>query len=135
MEGRISLCFWSDSKQIFTIFFSPPFIHNPKTLTNTIYPPFIPKLIHTTLIKYDLRRIIKYYHIKQRYPATPESSALLTPPIGRIDPPDRSQHTSRDRIDPPEHTPAAASLHQSRDCIAASALRVYSISPPPLVGD
>ena len=119
MEGRISLCFWSDSKQIFTIFLVPPLIHTQKTYTNLTLCIVIHILFHTSHITNDLCRTTKYYHIKQQYTAIPASLTLITPLIGRINTSARSQHTSHDRIDPPGHTPA--DLHpliSSRRCIS-----------------
>ena len=106
MEGRISLCFWSDSKQVFTIFLVPPLIHTQKTYTNLTLCIVIHILFHTSHITNDLCRTTKYYHIKQQYTAIPALLTLITPLIGRINTSARSQHTSRDRIDPPGHTPA-----------------------------
>lgn len=106
MEGRISLCFWSDSKQMFTIFLVPPLIHTQKTYTNLTLCIVIHILFHTSLITNDSCRTTKHYHIKQRYTAITASLTLITPLIGRINTSARSQHTSRDRIDPPGHTPA-----------------------------
>lgn len=100
------LCFWSDSKQMFTIFLVPPFIHTQKTYTNLTLCIVIHILFHTSLIINDSCRTTKYYHIKQQYTAIPASLTLITPLIGRINTSARSQHTSRDRIDPPGHTPA-----------------------------
>ena len=100
------LCFRSDSKYLFTIFLVPPFIHTQKTYTNLTLCIVIHILFHTSLIINDSCRAAKYYHIKQQYTAIPASLTLITPLIGRINTSARSQHTSRDRIDPPGHTPA-----------------------------
>lgn len=106
MECRMFLCFWSDSKYLFTIFLVPPLIHTQKTYTNLTLCIVIHILFHTSLITNDSCRTTKHYHIKQRYTAITASLTLITPLIGRINTSARSQHTSRDRIDPPGHTPA-----------------------------
>lgn len=100
------LCFRSNSKYLFTIFLVPPFIHTQKTYTNLTLCIVIHILFHTSLITNDSCRTTKHYHIKQRYTAITASLTLITPLIGRINTSARSQHTSRDRIDPPGHTPA-----------------------------
>lgn len=117
------LCFWSDSKYLFTIFLVPPFIHTQKTYTNLTLCIVIHILFHTSLIINDSCRTTKYYHIKQQYTAIPASLTLITPLIGRINTSARSQHTSRDRIDPPGHPPADP----------ASACRALSLSAPALL--
>ena len=133
MEGRISLCFWSDSKQMFTIFLVPPLIHTQKTYTNLTLCIVIHILFHTSHITNDLCRTTKYYHIKQQYTAIPASLTLITPLIGRINTSARSQHTSRDRIDPPKHSPAdPASV---RRALSLSVPGSTPSAPPPLVGD
>lgn len=129
MECRMFLCFWSDSKYLFTIFLVPPFIHTQKTYTNLTLCIVIHILFHTSHIINDSCRTTKYYHIKQQYTAIPASLTLITPLIGRINTSARSQHTSRDRIDPPGHTPA--DLHP----LISSPDYSINYTPPPLVGD
>lgn len=130
------LCFWSDSKYLFTIFLVPPLIHTQKTYTNLTLCIVIHILFHTSHITNDLCRTTKYYHIKQQYTAIPASLTLITPLIGRINTSARSQHTSRDRIDPPGHTPA--DLHplissRRRHSVAVSSLDYVSHQLPGLL--
>lgn len=130
------LCFWSDSKYLFTIFLVPPLIHTQKTYTNLTLCIVIHILFHTSHIANDLCRTTKYYHIKQQYTAIPASLTLITPLIGRINTSARSQHTSRDRIDPPGHTPA--DLHplissRRRHSVAVSSLDYVSHQLPGLL--
>lgn len=130
------MCFWSDSKQMFTIFLVPPLIHTQKTYTSLTLYIVIHILFHTSLITNDSCRTTKHYHIKQRYTAITASLTLITPLIGRINTSARSQHTSRDRIDPPGHTPA--DLHplissRRRHSVAVSSLDYVSHQLPGLL--
>lgn len=117
MECRMFLCFWSDSKYLFTIFLVPPLIHTQKTYTNLTLCIVIHILFHTSHITNDLCRTTKYYHIKQQYTAIPASLTLITPLIGRINTSARSQHTSRDRISiPGDRDPSRQLAQRSHNC-------------------
>lgn len=120
------LCFWSDSKYLFTIFLVPPLIHTQKTYTNLTLCIVIHILFHISLITNDSCRTTKHYHIKQRYIAITALLTLITPLIGRINTPARS------------HAPVAtASIHQSTRppiphqlaALCRCQPRLYSISP------
>lgn len=118
------LCFWSDSKYLFTIFLVPPLIHTQKTYTNLTLCIVIHILFHTSLITNDSCRTTKHYHIKQRYTAITASLTLITPLIGRINTSARSQTLA-----------ATAPIHQNtRRRIAASVPGLHRrISSPALL--
>ena len=120
---------------MFTIFLVPPLIHTKKTYTNLTLCIVIHILFYTSLIINDSRRTTKHYHIKQQYTAIPALLTLITPLIGRINTSARSQHTSRDRIDPHRTRGGIEISGDAATLAAASAYQAIAIRPVNLHND